>query len=147
MGRRSRRSWIPVVLAAGMLAFVVAASLAPDTGTVAADSSCPYGNCNPAPTQPFWHTSLGILLLSLLAVAAVVAAAAAILLWRRGRAPPKPEETYPPEGAERPSEAAATEEEPPPPEEPDLPDVGPPPSDDVDGLLEDLERLTRNGNS
>jgi hypothetical protein len=65
-----------------MLAVVLAAGLFPNTGTVRADTSCPYGGCTTTSTIPTWE------LVSILVLIAAGAIAAALFLMRRRRPPP-----------------------------------------------------------
>jgi len=64
-----------------MLAVVLAAGLFPNTGTVQAQSSCPYGGCSTPSSFPTWE------LVSILVLIAAAVIAAALLLMRRRRPP------------------------------------------------------------
>jgi len=77
---------IPAAIGTLLLGVVVLAGLLPNTGTVQAQSSCPYGGCSTPAVVPLWEIAsiLGV-------IAAVVVACALILLRRRrpsGAAPP-----------------------------------------------------------
>ena len=82
-----------------MLAVVVAAGLFPNTGTVHAQSSCPYGGCStPSSAIASWE------LVSILVLIAAIVVAAALVLMRRRRppapaGPPQPWQEGPPAGA------------------------------------------------
>jgi len=73
---------VPIALGIAMLAVVLAAGLFPNTGTVRADTSCPYGGCATTSTIPTWE------LVSILVLIAAGAIAAALFLMRRRRPPP-----------------------------------------------------------
>jgi hypothetical protein len=64
-----------------MLAIVVAAGLAPNTGAVPAQGNCQYNQCIAGTSIPWW-------LLAVIVVIVVAALLAALLLMRRGRRPP-----------------------------------------------------------
>lgn len=78
--RRDRRI-VPVALGLGMLAVVLAAGFFPNTGTVQAQSSCPYGGCTTSSSIPTWE------LVSILVLVAAAIIAAALILMRRRRPP------------------------------------------------------------
>jgi len=65
-----------------MLAVVIAAGFFPNTGTVQAQSSCPYGGCTTSSAIPTWE------LVSILVLIAAGVIAAALFLMRRRRQPP-----------------------------------------------------------
>ena len=153
----TKRRLIPTSLAVLMLGFVLAASLAPDTGTVAADSSCPYGNCV-SPSPPFWSSSAGYAAIGGIVAVGVVAALLALYFLRRGRggaarAPrgasggagaEPPAEEAPPSAAEGPAWESPTEGEAPAPEEPAVPPSGGKEGDaSIDDLLRDIDDLTK----
>jgi len=73
---------VPVALGLAMLAVVVVAGLFPNTGTVQAQSSCPYGGCTTSSSIPTWE------IVSILVVVAAAVIAAALILMRRRRKPP-----------------------------------------------------------
>jgi hypothetical protein len=78
-----RPAIVPMLLALGMLAVVVAAALGPATGTVAASSSCQYGTCSSgSPSALTWGIG------ALLAAVILLIALAVILQRRRGGSPP-----------------------------------------------------------
>lgn len=80
--RRTSRI-VPIALGIAMLGVVLAAGLFPNAGTVSAQSSCPYGNCQSNSSAiPTWE------LVSILVVIAAGAIAAALFLMRRRRSPP-----------------------------------------------------------
>jgi len=146
---------IPATLAVLMLGFIVAASLAPDTGVVSADSSCPYGNCQ-SPSTPFWQSTTGYATIGGIIAVVVVAALLAVYFMRRGGGRPS---AAPPGaaggGEEAPAEEApAVEEEAPMEEAP--PEGGAPPAEgtpewsedqpesgDINGLMKEIDKLTK----
>jgi len=67
-----------------MLAVIIAAGLFPNTGTVQAQSACPYGGCSSSSSIPTWE------IVSVLVAIAAGAIAGALLLMRRRRQPPPP---------------------------------------------------------
>jgi hypothetical protein len=74
------RRIVPIVLGVGMLAVVLAAALAPNTGAISAQSNCQYGTC-PSSTTPFPWWILGVI--AVLVAAAIIA----LLLFTRRRPP------------------------------------------------------------
>jgi len=72
-----------------MLAVVIAAGLFPNTGTVQAQSSCPYGGCTTSSAIPTWE------LVSILVLIIAAAIAAALILLRRRRPPSAPAPVQP----------------------------------------------------
>jgi hypothetical protein len=79
---RGRPSVVPILLALGMLAVVLAAALGPATGTVAASANCTYGTCpDNGPSALTW--GLGALLAAVILIVAL-----AIILQRRRGPPP-----------------------------------------------------------
>jgi hypothetical protein len=96
--RSEGRRLVPIVLGLAMVATVVAAGLAPNTGVVLAQSGCAYGKC-PAPAAfPVWAVTTSV------AVVIVALLLALLLLRRRRKKPGTPTETPAPtwseEGAE-----------------------------------------------
>jgi hypothetical protein len=82
MAASSRASRIvPLGFGLGMLALVLGAALAPNTGAVPAQSSCQYGDCIAGTGIPYWAVAV-------IAVLVVAALAAALILLRRRRGPP-----------------------------------------------------------
>jgi hypothetical protein len=97
------RRIVPLALGVGMLAVVLAAALAPNTGAIPAQSSCQYGTC-PSSTTPFPWWIVGV-------IAVIVAAIAiGLLLLTRRRRPPTgtPAAWTPPAGSTGAVEGAAT---------------------------------------
>lgn len=157
MAARSRlRTVIPSTLAVAMLAVVISAALAPNTGAVPAQSSCQYGNCaQPQTISPYVYAAIGV-------VVVLAALLATLFLMRRRRGggaarfaeapppppPPPPEgEVYSegmeglppvqPEYMEPPVEAVAGAEV--------LPPAGPPPGAgeaDIDSLMDELDKIS-----
>jgi hypothetical protein len=79
-----------VALGVAMLAVVLAAGLFPNSGTVAAQSSCPYGGCTSSTSAvPVWEY------VSILVVIAAGAIIALLFIMRRRR-PPKTSSTVTP---------------------------------------------------
>ncbi|MGA9839562.1 MAG: hypothetical protein WBS16_03895, partial [Thermoplasmata archaeon] len=72
---------VPVALGVAMVAIIVAAGLAPQTGAIPAQSSCQYGNCPAGTGLPWW-------VFAAIAILVVAALAAALVLLRRRRTPP-----------------------------------------------------------
>ena len=65
-----------------MLAVILAAGLFPNAGTVQAQSTCPYGNCNTSPSSvPVWEY------VSILVAIAAGAIVALLFIMRRRRPP------------------------------------------------------------
>ena len=65
---RSRQA--PGLVAALLtLALLLIAVLAPASGLVSADTSCPYGNCPSSPTTPFFETMAGYAVIVVVVVA------------------------------------------------------------------------------
>lgn len=56
------------------LTLILIAALAPASGLVSADTSCPYGNCQSSTSTSFFQTALGyaVIVVVLVAIAAVV---------------------------------------------------------------------------
>jgi hypothetical protein len=73
---------VPVALGLAMLAVVIAAGFFPNTGSVQAQSNCPYGGCASSSAIPTWE------LVSILVLIAAGVIAAALFLMRRRRRPP-----------------------------------------------------------
>ena len=71
---------VPIALGVAMIAIIVAAGLAPNTGAVPAQSNCQYGSCPSNAAFPWW-------LVALIVVVVVAALAAALVLLRRRRPP------------------------------------------------------------
>jgi hypothetical protein len=71
----------PVALGLALVALIVAAGLAPQTGAVPAQSNCQYGVCPAATGLPWWVYAVIALLI-------VAALATALVLMRRRRTPP-----------------------------------------------------------
>ena len=80
--RRRGYSILPAVLGAALLAILIGAALAPNTGLVAASSNCSvYNNCpSSSPAFPWWVVAVVVLIVA----AALIAA---LLLMRRRRPP------------------------------------------------------------
>ena len=72
---------VPIALGVAMIAVIVAAGLAPNTGAVTAQGNCEYGQC-PANTGIQWWVFAAI------AIVVVAALGAALILLRRRRTPP-----------------------------------------------------------
>ncbi|HEV2166858.1 MAG TPA: hypothetical protein VGS23_07800 [Thermoplasmata archaeon] len=141
-----RKSIVPGVLGLAMLGVIVAAALAPNTGAVAAQSSCQYNNCTASTGISPW-VWVGA---ALVIVAAGIATF--LLLARRGRSGGGSAEAgagTPPTGGASES-AGATEaagsgeayDEGIP--EPMAPDAGTPsPADsDIDSLMNELDKIS-----
>jgi len=78
---RTRPRVIPAVIGTLLLGVIVLAGVLPNTGTVQAQSSCPYGNCTTSAAVPAWE------IVSILAAIAAVVIAAALVVMRRRRTP------------------------------------------------------------
>ena len=72
---------IPAVVGTLLLGVIVLAGLLPNTGTVQAQSSCPYGGCTTSAAIPAWEIA------SILALLAAVVVAAALVVLRRRHTP------------------------------------------------------------
>ncbi|MGA8603748.1 MAG: hypothetical protein WB788_01600, partial [Thermoplasmata archaeon] len=81
MAERKVSRTVPVALGLAMLAVVIAAGFFPNTGTVQAQSSCPYGGCTTSSAIPTWE------LVSILVLIAAGVIAAALFLMRRRKPP------------------------------------------------------------
>ncbi len=95
---------VPVALGLAMLAVVIAAGFFPNTGTVQAQSSCPYGGCTTSSAIPTWE------LVSILVLIAAGVIAAALFLMRRRKPPATTVQAWqggPPAGAGAGAAAAA----------------------------------------
>ncbi len=105
---------IAIAFGVGLLAVVIAAALAPNTGAVPAQTSCPYGVCQSSQPSSFLWTGI---LIGLIAIAAVLGA---IVLYRRRRAPPPsgPVEPWAGAGGAGAGAVAAAAPAPPPPSPP-----------------------------
>jgi len=103
--RARRRPLIPLVLGVAMLAVVVAAGLAPNTGLVQAQTNSPYSQPASSGVSPYLY--LGA---ALIAIAAIILAL--LLLTRRRRPPPS---TAPPVQAWQEGPAGPSAPAPPPP--------------------------------
>jgi hypothetical protein len=79
---------IPFALGSTMLFVILTAALTPDFGTVAAQSSCPYGNCTSGSGSSFPWISVFVALAVILA--AIILALLAIYYRRRTPPPPQP---------------------------------------------------------
>lgn len=79
------RRIVPAALGAAMLAVVIAAALAPNTGLAAAQSNCTYGQCpSSSNSVPIWEwATIG-------AVVVLAALVGLFMLMRRRRGPPPP---------------------------------------------------------
>ncbi|MFZ0891801.1 MAG: hypothetical protein WAN77_05305, partial [Thermoplasmata archaeon] len=75
---------VPIILGSAMLVVVLAAALTPNFGSVAAQSSCPYGNCTSGSGSAFPWTWLFVGLAII--IAAIILAL--LLISRRRRNPP-----------------------------------------------------------
>ncbi|HTW56294.1 MAG TPA: hypothetical protein VMG36_07660 [Thermoplasmata archaeon] len=100
----SARRIVPVALGAAMLAVVVAAAFAPNTGVASAASNCTYGQCpSSSSSVPIWE------LATIGAVIVLAALVGLFLLMRRRRSPPSDGAAamaggpVPPAGASQPS--------------------------------------------
>jgi len=78
---RNRRV-VPVALGVVLLAIVVAAGLAPNTGAVSAQGNCEYGQCVANTGIQWW-------VLAAIVIVVVAALGAALVLLRRRRSPPR----------------------------------------------------------
>lgn len=77
---------VPAALGSTMLFVILAAALTPDFGTVAAQSSCPYGNCTSGSGSSFPWISVFVALAVILAAIIL----AMIVIYYRRRNPPPP---------------------------------------------------------
>ncbi len=138
-----------------MLVVVIAAALAPNAGIAAATSSCQYNNCNSTQNSfPWTYVVIGV-------AALVAAALVTLLLFRRrgggetgaaGQTSPGPsreageEKAEPapnePSGAAEPAPEAYDEGTP----DSSQPGGGAPASDDIDSLMDELDKISGNGN-
>jgi hypothetical protein len=80
---RLKRRLIPASLGVAMLVVVILAALAPNTGTVRADTTCQYGNCATTTPTPIWAY---IAVVAIILVAAILAAL--LILRQRRKRPP-----------------------------------------------------------
>lgn len=136
---------VPTVLGLAMLAVVVAAALAPNTGAVAASSNCQYNDCTQQSSTFPW-VWVGA------ALAIVAAGLITLLLLRRRRGgESEPEGGRLPPGGSEPASAPTEPEAPatgpvydeglpdqPPAEETSLP----PASEDIDSLMNELDKIS-----
>ena len=112
-GNGKQHPLAPLLLGGFALLLIVVAAVAPSTGAVPSQTSCPYGNCvSVSPDYTWYYVGIGVVL-------ALVAAVALILLMRRRRSPPPgpdqsespygeaPGGAMAPEGPEPPSAGAA----------------------------------------
>jgi hypothetical protein len=86
---------VPIILGSAMLVVVLAAALTPNFGSVAAQSSCPYGNCTSGSGSAFPWTWLFVGLAII--IAAIILAL--LLISRRRRNPPAATQPWVPGGA------------------------------------------------
>jgi hypothetical protein len=86
---------VPIILGSAMLVVVLAAALTPNFGSVAAQSSCPYGNCTSGSGSAFPWTWLFVGLAII--IAAIILAL--LLISRRRRNPPTSTQPWVPGGA------------------------------------------------
>ncbi|MFZ1024191.1 MAG: hypothetical protein WAN87_08655 [Thermoplasmata archaeon] len=86
---------VPIILGSAMLVVVLAAALTPNFGSVAAQSSCPYGNCTSGSGSAFPWTWLFVGLAII--IAAIILAL--LLISRRRRNPPASTQPWVPGGA------------------------------------------------
>ena len=90
--RLRTRQFVPLSLGIVMLAVVLAAGLAPNTGAVPAQTNCTYGQC-PAATTPFpWY------LVAIAVLVVIVALLSVLFLMQRRRRPPAPSAAQPWQG-------------------------------------------------
>lgn len=78
---------LPIYLGSAMLMVLIAAALTPDFGTVAAQSSCPYGNCTSGSGSSFPWISVFVALAVILAAIIL----AMLVIYYRRRNPPPPQ--------------------------------------------------------
>ena len=71
---------VPIALGVAMVAIIVAAGLAPNTGAIPAQSNCQYGSCPASTPFPWWAVAA-------IVIVVVAALAAALILLRRRRPP------------------------------------------------------------
>ena len=90
-----------------MLAVILAAALTPNSGSVAAQSSCPYGDCTSGSGSGFPWISVFVALAVILAAIIL----AMLVLYYRRRSPPPP----PPEGGAGNADNSTTDASAPPP--------------------------------
>ncbi len=95
VSQRKGHPLVPIVLGSAMLVVVLAAALTPNFGAVAAQSSCPYGNCTSGSGSSFPWTWLFIGLAII--IAAIILAL--LLISRRRRNPPPEAQAWVPGGA------------------------------------------------
>ncbi len=81
---------IAIAFGVVLLGLVIAAALAPNTGALPAQTSCPYGVCSSGQPSSFLWTGI---LIGLVAVAAILAVIV-VLRRRRSRPPPGPAEPW-----------------------------------------------------
>jgi hypothetical protein len=86
---------VPIILGSAMLVVVLAAALTPNFGAVAAQSSCPYGNCTSGSGSAFPWTWLFVGLAII--IAAIILAL--LLISRRRKTPPPTTQAWVPGGA------------------------------------------------
>ena len=76
---RKEHPLAPLVLVGFALLLILVATIAPSSGAIPAQTSCPYGNCvTPSPDYTIYYISGGII-----AVIAAIAIAALVLMRRR----------------------------------------------------------------
>jgi hypothetical protein len=97
---------VPIALGVAMVAIIVAAGLAPNTGAIPATSNCQYGSCPANTAFPWWA-------IAAIVIVVVAALAAALVLLRRRRPPTAA--APPPSGSTGPTPGATGAPPPPPP--------------------------------
>ncbi len=97
---------VPIALGVAMVAVIVAAGLAPNTGAVPAQGNCEYGSCVAGTGLQWW-------VLAAIVILVVACLAAALILLRRRRPPPGP--LHAPPAVTGPSPGAVGSVTPPPP--------------------------------
>jgi hypothetical protein len=81
------RNLVSAAFVTTLLFVIIAAALTPNLGTVAAQSSCPYGNCTSGSSSPFPWVSVFVAIAVILA--AIILAMIVIYFRRRNPPPPK----------------------------------------------------------